>query len=212
MQPTTALLPALVVDPVDYVLIDIATGRHLPGDGIHAEQLVREHGLTLDDAMAALDDAWRLGLVARTASPTAGTVSWTPEVSQIQLHRLTRAMVSAVSADRRAGCEPAVIDADSKRLTVIELFGLTTLPDLDVFLEVARALLGGWVPTLVDELAMPLAVFFTENAQRVHGAIPAADTDVRVEIVGALVASLLDGRIADFQEHVADYVLALSTH
>ncbi|ROQ37166.1 hypothetical protein EDF46_2616 [Frondihabitans sp. PhB188] len=208
----TALLPAIVIDPVDYLLVDIATGRHLPGDGVHVEQLAHEHGLSLAEAGAALDEAWCLGLVSRRATTTGGIVCWTPEATQVMLHRLARAMVSAVTAGPRCDAKRGLIDGDAQRFTVVELFGLTAPCDVALFLEVARALLGAWAPDLLDELIMPVAVLFSQSAQRVHGFEPAAEADVRCEMVRELVSSLIDGRTADFESTVADYVLALSTH
>lgn len=204
--------PALVIAPIDYLLVDIATGRHRPGDAVHAEQLAHEHGLTVSDAQGALDEAWCLGLVSRSVSPAAGIVCWTPEVTQILLHRLARAMVSAVAGGPRCASTRGLIDGDASRLTVIELFGLSTLPDVDLFVEVARALLGAWRPALLDELAMPVTLLLSESAQRTHGFQPGADVETRSALVGDLVDCLIDGRTDDFAAAVADYALALSTH
>ncbi|BDZ48777.1 hypothetical protein GCM10025867_10180 [Frondihabitans sucicola] len=207
----TQLLPALIIDPVDYLLVDLATGRHLPGDVVHAGQLAHEHGLSDADALDALDAAACLGVVSCRAGRASAIVSWTPAVSQAQLHRLARAMVAAVGAvTSRDPYGVDVIDGEEARHGAVELFGLTVPGDVDLFLELARALLGRRSISVVDELVVPIAVLFSETAQQVHGLELAADAATRQELVCDLVRSLLDGRGDDFAALVADYALALS--
>lgn len=206
----TTLLPTLIVDPFDYLLVDIATGRHLPGDGVHAEQLAHEHGLSIEDAHDAIDTAWRLGFVSRQGTGPGGILTYTPEASQVHLHRLARAMVAAVACGPRGAGAVGLIDGEEARFGVVELFGLTTPCDVELFLELGRALLGSWAPTLVDELVVPIAVLFSESAQFVHGVEFAAPPAVRRELVCSMVSSLIDGRTDDFAALVADYVIAMS--
>lgn len=207
---TTQLLPTLIIDPIDYLLVDLATGRYLPGETVHAEQLAHEHGLSSDDAADALDAAWCLGLVARETR-SAGRVTWCPEVSQMQLHRLARAMVAAVrGVSVRDSYGVDVIDGEQARLRAVDLFGLSAPADVDLFLELARALLCRRSITLLDELVVPVAVLFSMTAQEVHGIEYAASTLVRDEIVANLVRSLLDDRVDDFCDLIADYVVAMS--
>ncbi|RKR75742.1 hypothetical protein [Frondihabitans australicus] len=208
---TISLAPALVVDPVDYLLVDLATGRHLPGDAVHVEQLAEEHGLTCTEAREAVEAAWQLGFVLLGPGGTSGIVSWTPESTQRQLHRLARAMVAAVAGVGAGRQAPRhVIDGEQSRLGAVQLFGLTTPDDVDVFLELGRALLGSTAPALVDEVTVPLAVLLSEAAQVVHGMEFAAPAAVRREMVATMVSSLIDGRIDDFRDAIADYVVALS--
>ena len=217
MTAGLTLSPALVVDPIDYLLVDIATGRHLPGDAVHAEQLAHEHGLDVETARDALEAAWHLGLVTRGPGGTSGVVVWTPEITQQQIHRLARAMVTAVQGICRGPIERhglaerhSVIDGEAARMGVIEMFGLATPCDVDLFLELARALLGGQAPTLVDELVVPIGVLMSEAAQVVHGIELAAPAAVRDELVGDLVRCLMDGDADGFTEALADYVVAVS--
>lgn len=201
----------LVVDPVDYLLADLATGRHLPGDAVHVQQLAFEHGLELDAAREALEVAWQLGFVSIAPDLSSAIVTWTPEASQRQLHRLARALVSAVS--RAGDGRPVarhVIDGEQAREGAVEMFGLGTPDDVALFVELGRALLGTSAPALVDELSVPIAVLFSETAQSVYGLELAAPASVRREIVAELVSSLIDGRIDDFRDAVADYVVAMS--
>jgi len=208
---TTSVLPALIVDPIDYLLVDIATGRHLPGDTVHAEHLAHEHGLSDLDARDALDAAVCLGLVTRRVGQNCALVSWTPDVSQAQLHRLARAMVSAVdTVSSRDPYGVDLIDGEQNRHGAVELFGLTTPCDVELFLELARALLSRRSIAVVDELVTPIAVLFSETAQQVHGLDFAADARTRQELVCGLVRSLMDGRADDFRDLLADYVVALS--
>lgn len=207
----TQLLPAFVVDPIDYLLVDLATGRHLPGDMVHVEQLAHEHGLSGADALDALEAAVCLGFVTMRAGQTGALVTWTPQVSQAQLHRLARAMVTAagaVSARDPYGID--LIDGEANRRGAVELFGLTTPSDVALFLEMARALLSRRSIAVVDELVVPIAVLFSETAQGVHGLEFAADEDTRQVLVCGLVRSLMDGRVADFADLMADYVVAMS--
>lgn len=212
MTATTPIRPArsLIVDPIDYVLVDIATGRLLPGDGVHAEQLAHEHGLDTADAAAAIDSAWHLGLVSRHGMAGGGTVAWCPEASQVHLHRLACAMVAAVAAGPRGRGTVGLIDGEQARIGAVELFGLTTPCDVELFLELGRALLGSCAPALVDELVVPIAVLFSEAAQSVHGLELAAPPEVRRDIACDLVRCLMDGRPGDFAGLVDDYLLALS--
>jgi hypothetical protein len=211
MSAGTTLIRPIIVDSVDHLLVDIATGRHLAGDAVHPELLAAEHGLPLDEAREALDDAWRLGFVSKVGAGSCGLVAWTPEASQLQLHRLARAMVTAVAGSQRAtmglGC---VIDGERTRLGAVEHFGLTVPCDVELFLELARALLGDFAPTLLDELIAPLEVMFSDAATTVHGLEFAAPAEVRHTLVCDLVRSLMDGRVDDFRDLVADYVVALS--
>lgn len=207
----TKLLPTIIVDPIDYLLVDIATGRHLPGDTVHAEQLAHEHGLTLDEAADALEAASCLGLVSRGARSSGAVVIWTPAVSQAQLHRLARAMVAAVAAvGPRDPYGVDVIDGEQSRLGAVELFGMTTPCDVELFLELARALLSRRSIGVLDDLVVPVAVLFCETAQRVHGLDFAASASTRQQIVCELVRSLMDGRPDEFADLMADYVVAMS--
>lgn len=207
----TTLMPAAVIDPVDHLLVDIATGRHLPGDAVHPAQLAAEHGLDRDQGQEAVDAAWRLGFVSRVSAGSCGVVVWSPETTQLQLHRLARAMVTAVATACRAGeTRRDVIDGEGTRVGAVELFGLTVPSDVELFLELAHTLLGDFAPTLLDELAAPVALMFSEAATTVHGLDFAASADVRCALICDLVRSLMDGRIDDFRDLVADYVVALS--
>lgn len=213
--PASPLLPALIVDPVDYLLVDIATGRLLPGDAVHAEQLAHEHGLDLDAAGDAVDAAAQLGFVARGpvgfAAGTGGIVTWTPEQSQLQLHRLARAMVIAASTSCSVvSANRDVIDGEQKRMGAVELFALITPGDVELFLELARALLGRASGPLLDEIVVPLAILSSEAAQTVHGFEFAAPQSVRQSLVCDMIRSLMDGRVVEFGDLVADYVIALS--
>lgn len=207
---TTTLRPTLIVEPFDYFLVDIATGRFLPGDGVHAEQLAHEHGLSVEDAHEVIETAWRLGFVTRQGMATGGILIYTPEASQVHLHRLARALVSAVSCGPRGAGTIGLIDGEQTRFGAVELFGLTTPCDVELFLELCRALLGTWAPHLLEELAVPVAVLFSESAQSVHGIEFAAPPVVRRELVCSMVRSLIDGRPDDFAAHVADYVVAMA--
>lgn len=206
----TTLLPTLIVEPLDYLLVDIATGRHLPGDGVHVEQLAHEHGLSLADAHEAIDAAWSLGFVSRQVAGSGGILTYSPEASQVHLHRLARAMVSAVGCGPRGAGTVGLIDGEEARFGAVELFGLTTPCDVELFLELGRALLSSWAPSLVDELVVPIAVLFSESAQFVHGIDFAAPPAVRRELVCGMVSALIDGRTDDFTALVADYVIAMS--
>jgi hypothetical protein len=201
----------LVVDPVDYLLVDIAVGRHLPGGTVHAAQLAHEHGLTDAEAIEALEAAWLLGFVSLGPGSTSGLVTWTPEDSLRQLHRLAGAMVSAVAMKNRSGLARAdVIDGEAARMGAVELFGLTTPGDVELFLELARAVLGCRPGPLVDDLVVPVAVLFSVTAQSVHGLDFAAPAGVRERLVSDLVRCLIDGRVDDFAVTMSDYVLAMS--
>lgn len=207
---TTSLIPTLLVDPVDHLLVDVATGRYLRGDTVHAGVLAREHGFDRAEAVDLLDASWCLGIVSR---PSAGSavVTWSPEASQVQLQRLARVMVAAVgTVTARDPYGVAVIDGEETRLGAAELFSLGTPCDVDLFLEVARALLSRRSIAVLDELVSPLAILFSRVAQEVHGFQLAASDDVRAEIVRALVLSLMDGRVDAFKDLVADYVVAMS--
>jgi hypothetical protein len=207
----TAVLPTLVVDPVDYLLVDLATGRHLPGDTIHVEQLAFEHGLSSVDAGDALAAASCLGLVSFGGSRAGALVTWSPLVSQSQLHRLARAMVTAVgTVSPRDPYGVDVIDGEQNRLSAVELFDLQTPCDVELFLELARALLSRRSIAVIDELVVPIAVLFSATALRVHGLELAADDDTRQQIVCGLVRSLMDGDVEAFGDLMADYVVAMS--
>lgn len=211
MPAGTTLSPATIVDPVDHLLVDIATGRHPRGTAVPPEQLVAEHGLTLHEAREALDDAWRLGFVSRVGAGPFGLVSWTPEATQLQLHRLARGMVASVAGMHRDGMAlGCVIDGERTRVGAVEHFGLTVPCDVELFLELGRALLGDFAPTLLDEVIAPLEVMLSEAATTVHGIEFAAPAGIRQTIMADLVRSLLDGRVDDFRDLVADYVVALS--
>lgn len=206
----TPVVP-LVVDPVDYFLVDIAVGRHLPGGTVHAAQLAHEHGLSDAEAIEALDAAWLLGFVSLDAGRTSGLIIWTPESSLRQLHRLAGAMVAAVGTKSRTGLPHAdVIDGEEARMGAVELFALTTPNDVEVFLELARALLGCRPGPLVDDLVVPLAVLFSATAQHVHGLAFAAPLEVRERLVSDLVRCLIDGRADDFALAMSDYLVAMS--
>ncbi|MCU1529988.1 MAG: hypothetical protein JWP75_3751 [Frondihabitans sp.] len=216
IQPMTAgtlttKLPALVIDPTDYLVVDIATGRHVPGDAIHAAQLAQEHDLTATEALEAIEGAWHLGLLSFLPDATSGIVVWTPQVTQRQVHRLARAMATTVAT---GGLTPAgapdLIDGEGSRFGAVELFGLSAPCDVDLFLELARALLSRSAPHLVDELVAPIAVLYSDEAQAVHAIEFAAPAVVRQEIVAEMVRSLMDGRSDDFADHLADYVVALA--
>lgn len=205
------LLPSLLVDPIDYLLADIAAGRHRPGDSVHVHQLTGEHGLTPAEAHDVLEAACCLGVVSRAAHHAGAVVCWSPDVSQRQLQRLARAMVAAIrSSSARDPYGVDVIDAEESLAGDIGSFGLTASCDVVVFLAVAHALLGRRSIALLDELAAPVAVFFSETAQRVHGIELAADAETRRQIVGELVRSLIDRRPDDFAALMRDYVTAMS--
>jgi hypothetical protein len=207
----TTKLPALVIDPTDYLVVDIATGRHLPGDAVHAAQLAHEHGLTATEALEAIENGWHLGLLSFLPGATSGLVVWTPQVMQRQVHRLARVMAAAVTPPGLGSPgAPDLIDGENARFGAVELFGLTTPCDIEVFLELARALLSRSAPQIVDELVVPIAVLSSETAQSVHDLEFAATSAVRQEIVAEMVHSLMDGRSADFADHLADYVVALA--
>lgn len=202
--------PTLLVDPIDHLLVDLATGRHLTGDTVHADELAGEHDLDSTQADDVLQAAWCLGLVSRPSARSA-VITWTPEVSQVQLHRLARAMVAAVgTVTTRDPYGVAVIDGEEARLGAAELFELETPCDVDLFLELARALLSRRSIAVVDELVSPLSILFSRVALEMHGVRLAATDDVRAEIVRGLVLSLMDGRVDDFRDLVADYVVAMS--
>ncbi|GAA4675794.1 hypothetical protein [Frondihabitans cladoniiphilus] len=209
--------PTAQPDPVDHLLVDLATGRHLPGDVLHVQQLVHEHGLTEGDAQSAVDTGWELGLLAKDGAASSARVVWTPEASQLHLHRLARHLVVVArstrpDAPRGIGRPVDLIDGEPGRLTVVEQFGLSVPEDLLLFLDVARALLGRAAPQLLDELAAPIAVLFSEAAQRVHDFEPAAPLEVREEIVRDMVRSLIEREPEAFVDLVADYVVALGIH
>lgn len=207
----TTKLPALVIDPTDYLVVDIATGRHLPGDAVHAAQLAHEHGLTAAEALEAVESGWHLGLLSFLPGATSGVVVWTPQSTQRQVHRLARAMAgAAATSGGLSGLHPDLIDGENDRFGAVELFGLSTPCDIDLFLELARALLSRSAPHLIDELVVPIAVLFSATAQSVHGIEFAAPDVIRQEIVAGMVRSLMDGRGDDFADGLADYVVALA--
>jgi len=207
----TLAFPSLIVDPLDYFVVDIAVGRHLPGGTVHASQLAYEHGLTDEEALDALDAAVCLGLASRRTGEGDVSVSWSPSVSQSHLHRLARAMVMAVGAiNDRDPYGIDLIDGERDRFGAVEFFGLTTPCDVELFLELARALLARRSIAVVDDLVSPIAILFSETAQHVHGLEFAADERYRQELVSGLVRSLLDGRSEAFVDLLADYVVALS--
>jgi hypothetical protein len=203
--------PALVVDPVDHLLADVALGRSLPGDVVHALHLAEEHALTAAEAVEAVETAWFLGVLTRGDSIAEGRVAWTPGSTEAQVHRLARSMVSVArrSASAREAALP-VIDGEGLRLGAAELFDLRTPDDLVVFLELAHALLGRSDRLLVDDLVAPVAILFSRASQETHGIEFAAPPAVRDDLVRGLVRSLIDGRADDFADLVDDYLLALS--
>ncbi len=210
-ETSAPLRPTLVVDPVDYLLADVALGRHLPGEPVHAAQLAEEHGITGAEAVEAVETAWFLGVLTRGHSIAEGRVAWTPAGTEAQVHRLARAMVAMVRrpvSTRETAC--SVIDGEDLRQGAAELFDLRTPADLVVFLELARALLGRSDRLLVDDLVAPVAILFSEVSQETHGIEFAAPAAVRDDLVRGLVRALIEERVDDFADLVDDYVLALS--
>lgn len=208
---TLSTHPALVIAPIDYLLVDIGTGRHLPGDAIHAAQLAHEHGLDEIEAAEAVQGAWLQGFLSPDPTLTSGLVTWTPEMTARHLHQLARAMVVAV----RTPCiasehSPDLIDGEESRVGAVELFGLSTPCDLALFLELARALLSRTERHLVDEVVVPISVLFSDASRAVHGLEFAAPDVVRHGIVSRATRSLMDDRVDDFTEAVADYLVAVS--
>ena len=202
----------LIIDPVEYLAVDIATGRHLPGHIFSRETIAVEHGLADDQVDEALDSAWLLGLVSRPLASGSSIVQWSPDESQRHLFRVVRAMADVVrwgpSDHHRLPHD--VIDGEGARFGAVDAFGLRVPADVELFLEVARALLSRRASAIVDEFVAPLSIFSSEAAQVVHGFAFTATEPERDEIVSRLVSALIDGRAAAFSALLDDYRHAMT--
>lgn len=147
------------------MLVDIATGRYLPGDEIDAQVVAREHGLRPVDVRIALYDLRRAGLV--TGVPFSGTrvVVWHRRTNEALMRRLGRVLagVAAASPVLEALPEPAETRLPAAALLVRH--GLALPADVEHFLDLARTM----VDTLPadervrvhSELLLPLTVLST---------------------------------------------------
>ncbi|MBD8728323.1 hypothetical protein [Frigoribacterium sp. CFBP 13707] len=205
--------PRPAVDPAGLMLVDIATGRYLPGDEIDAQVVAREHGLRPVDVRIALYDLRRAGLV--TGVPFSGTrvVVWHRRTNEALMRRLGRVLagVAAASPVLEALPEPAETRLPAADLLVRH--GLALPADVEHFLDLARTM----VDTLPadervrvhSELLLPLTVLSTTTALHVHGVVPALPEGVRGAIVDLVEAAAHYGDWADVPGLVADYTVAL---
>ncbi|WP_423921135.1 hypothetical protein ACPEEZ_00170 [Frigoribacterium sp. 2-23] len=193
----------------DLLLVDIATGRYLPGDSIEPETAAREHDCTPLEMHAALADLRRAGLVTQAMFAPGMVVVWHHRYNETLMRRLGRLLALAVAKqpDLETVAEPV------RRATAAEAHGLQLPDDAARFFDIARALVSVLPAAVaghaVTDLITPLETMYSTTSMTVHGITPALSEAVRHTIVDLLEHAAHYGEWTDVCGFVADYGVAI---
>jgi DNA-binding GntR family transcriptional regulator len=196
-------------DAAELVLVDVATGRWLPGDEVDPLVVAREHGLAPHVVLAALGDLRRLGLLARSPFTGASVVVWHRRANEVLMRRLALALADVADLAPVLGELPEPAPTGP---CVAARHGFELPADVAHLLDLARTMLAalpsGEGSRVVADVVRPLSVLATRTAMRVHGVEPALPEQVRGEIVDLVEAAAHYGEWSSVPGLVADYSVA----
>ena len=203
--------PRPVVDLVgDVFLVDLATGRHTPGDVLDESAVADELGVTLAEVRRSVDVLCRIGVLLRPPFGRDAVVGLPAYCTTTLLRRLGGAIELALARGAQAEDLPEPRPA----ATLGDRHGLETPLDIARLIELADPLLGLFdddeAARLDREVVRPLSVLATEQALRVHGAAPALSDDLRARIVDEIETAVHYGEWRAIPGLMADFSIAFA--
>ena len=194
----------------DALLIDLATGRHTPGDVLDDSAVARELGVSLGEVRRSIDVLCRIGMLLRAPFGSDAVVGLPAYSVTTLLRRLGGAMELALARG------PQVEDLPEPRpgATLADRFGLESPLDIARLVELADPLFGLFdddeAARLDREVVGPLSVLASIDALRVHDSRPALPDDLRARIVDEIEAAVHYGEWRSIAGLMADFGIAFA--